>query len=95
MEREGPIDKRYYKPQEPLPRYPLELTGEGHVCLWSEDGKFKWTIAYFTSDNEGAYVEFVGERPFDSRVDWKHFEELLRHGQLLADSKFLRDRDGD
>ena len=85
----GPANARYYHPQEPVPRYPLELDDRLHVNLWSEDGEFKWSIAYFLFEKEGPEVRFVGDRPFDKRVDWAHFRELLEYGQRIADSKFF------
>lgn len=84
-----PVNIRYYNPQEPIPRYPLELEERLHISLWSDDGKYKWTIARFVVDSDGGYsVQFIGDRPFDGRVNWSHFEELLRHGQFLADKKY-------
>jgi hypothetical protein len=78
-------NKRYYKPVERPRRYPLELTKDHHICLWSADGKFKWTVAYFEKGAEGFDLRFVGDRPLDSRVDWDHFRELVILGQRLAD----------
>lgn len=86
----GPVNKKYYNPQEPIKRYPLELAENLHVNLWSEDGKSKWSIAYFNFDEEGAELKFVSDRPFDPRVNWDHFHELLKHGQLLADRQYYK-----
>ena len=82
---------RYYKPLEQPRRYPLELNESLHICLWSEDGKFKWTIAYFYRGKEGYDLQFVGDRPLDSRVNWDHFRELVILGQRLADEAFEND----
>ena len=87
-ELKGPVSSRYYKPVERPTRYPLELTADHHICLWSEDGKFKWTVAYFAENDEGRYLRFVGDRPLDSRVNWEHFRELVILGQRLADDEW-------
>lgn len=72
---------------------PLELTRDNfHVCLWSEDGSYKWTIGYFDYDKEGPRFMFVGERPFDERVDWKVFQKLIKLGYALAWHKFDAER---
>ena len=85
----GPIkNKRYYKPIEKPRMYPLELTKELHICLWDESGKYKWTIAYWIKDREGYDLHFVGDRPMDSRVDWKNLEIIIRQGQIIADKRF-------
>jgi len=87
----APINNRYYNPQEPYPRYPLELSKNHHINLWSDNGEYKWAIAIFIFDNdEGPDLRFIGDRPFDNRVNWKHFEELARHGQLLADNEYFK-----
>jgi hypothetical protein len=86
-------NKEYYKPIESPRRYPLELGDDLHICLWSEDGKFKWTVAYFVVDSEGYNLHFVGERPFDPRVNWDHFRELSILGQRLANERFEKRRD--
>lgn len=90
MELTKPVNDRYYDPQEPIPRYPLELGSNLHVNLWSEDGKYKWSISTFVNTADGPEVRFVGDRPFDKRVNWEHFGELLKHGQLLADVRFFK-----
>ena len=84
----GPKSKRYYKPLETPRMYPLELNENLHICLWSEDGKFKWTIAYFVKDKEGYDLHFVGDRPFDKRVDWRNFEVIVKQGQVIADNQW-------
>ena len=87
-ELRAPENKRYYNPVERPRRYPLELTEDLHICLWSSDGKFKWTVAFFCEGKEGYDLRFVGDRPLDSRVDWVHFRELVILGQRLADERF-------
>jgi len=89
-----PMRERYYRPQEKPRMYPLELTPDSHICLWGENGEYKWTIAYWRFDDEGAYLHFVGDRPLDKRVDWRNFEAVVRQGQLLADAKWRDDKDG-
>ena len=83
-----PVNDRYYRPVEKPIRYPLELCADHHICLWSEDGKFKWTVAYFAKGSEGYDLRFVGDRPLDSRVNWDHFRELVILGQRLADDEW-------
>ena len=85
----GPVaNLKYYKPLENPTRYPLELTEDLHICLWDEAGKSKVTIAYFVEDKEGYDLKFVGDRPLDKRVKWKHFKKLIKQGQKMADKKF-------
>lgn len=87
-ELKKPVSTRYYNPLESPRRYPLELNDRLNICLWSEDGKFKWTVAYFFADRDGYNLRFVGDRPLDSRVNWDHFRELVILGQRLADERF-------
>ncbi len=82
---------RYYHPLEQPTRYPLELTANHHICLWAQNGEYKWTIAYFAHDKEGVQLVFVGDRPLDKRVNWQHFEQCVRQGQKLADAKWDED----
>lgn len=89
---DGPVNKTYYKPLEDPPRYPLELNENLHICLWSEDGSYKWTIAYFTRTSEGYELKFVGDRPLDKRVKWKHFKKCVRKGQEIADARYKEER---
>jgi hypothetical protein len=91
--REPVANRRYYQPLEKPRRYPLELNDTLHICLWSEDGKFKWTIAFFYKGKEGYNLHFVGDRPLDSRVNWDHFRELVILGQRLADQRFEQEQD--
>ena len=84
-----PIENlRYHKPLEKPRMYPLELTENLHICLWDEQGKYKWTIAYWVKDKEGYELKFVGDRPFEKRVDWHNFEAVARQGQIIADARF-------
>ena len=60
--------------------YPLELKGR-HINLWDEGGKIKYSIAIFKVDIDGsAELEFVYNRPLNKRVNWEHFEELIKIG---------------
>jgi hypothetical protein len=72
---------------------PLELTKENHICLWSADETYKWTIGYFELEGEGPRFKFVGERPMDARVDWEKFRELIKLGYALAWHKFNCEQD--
>ena len=67
---------------------PLELTKENHICLWSADETYKWTIGYFEFYSEGSRFNFVGDRPLDERVDWAAFKDLIKLGYALANHKF-------
>jgi hypothetical protein len=91
-ELKEPENKRYYNPVERPRRYPLELREDHHICLWSEDGKFKWTVALFEKGSEGFSLRFIGDRPLDSRVNWEHFRELVILGQRLADEAWEREQ---
>lgn len=93
--KEPVANRRYYRPLEKPRRYPLELNDNLHICLWSEDGKCKWTVAYFLKGKEGYDLHFVGDRPLDSRVNWEHFRELVILGQRIADERFARFDDCD
>ena len=88
LEGKQPTDLRYYQPLERPRRYPLELTENLHICLWSKNGKLKWTIAYWQRLNDGYNLHFVGNRPLDLRVNWEHFRELIALGQVIADKYF-------
>ena len=67
---------------------PLELTKENHICLWSADETYKWTIGYFEFDSEAPRFKFVGERPMDARVDWVAFKELIKLGYAFTNHKY-------
>ena len=84
----APKNKQHYNPVEKPRRYPLELCKDHHICLWSKEGTFKWTVAYFVKGSEGFDLHFVGDRPLDERVNWDHFRELVIQGQKLADEEF-------
>lgn len=88
-----PVNTGYYKPAEKPNRYPLELSVDLHICLWSEDGTFKWTVAHFYVTSDGFEIRFVGDRPLDSRVNWEHFHELIIQGQQIADARFAALKD--
>ena len=86
--QDGPVGREYYDPQEVPTAYPLELTSGLHVCLWDAAGLYKWTIAMWVVDREGYDLRFIGGRPFDSRVDWSRFGEVVGQGQGIADARF-------
>ncbi len=74
--------------------HPLELADNYHINLWSEDDTYKWNIAYFEKKGKDGYsLNFVGDRPFDRRVDWIHFRLLAELGQKALDLKFEEDRE--
>lgn len=85
--RDGPADRTHYDPQEFPTRYPLELTPSLHVCLWSDDGSFKWTVGLWQFTKEGPEFRFVGDRPLDCRVDWAHLREIIAQGQRMAEQR--------
>lgn len=86
--RTEPKDSTYYKPLESPNAYPLELNDNLHICLWDEDGKYKWTIALWHKDKEGYSLEFVGARPLNDRVKWKKLKAIIKQGQAIADKRF-------
>lgn len=79
---------KYYKPLEQPRMYPLQLTENLHIVIWDETGKYTCSIAYFVCTSEGYELKFVGDRPMDSRVNWQHFEAIIRQGQTIADVRF-------
>ena len=83
-----PKKLEHYKPLENPPAYPLELNDDLHICLWSEDGTYKWTIALWTKGKEGYSLEFVGARPLNERVKWKKLKAIIEQGQAIADKRF-------
>ena len=90
-----PMNCKYYNPQETPIQYPLELTEELHICLWDKEGKYKWTIAYWVEDSEGYDLKFVGDRPFDKRVKWKPFRQLVKQGQKIANKQWKKNEKED
>jgi hypothetical protein len=88
-----PVKTEHYNPIERPRRYPLELRDDGHICLWSENGEYKWTIALFNRHKEGYDLTFVGDRPLDPRVNWTHFREIIEQGQSMHD-RMYRDEHG-
>lgn len=63
---------------------PLELSKDLHICMWSEDESYKWTIAYFDHTKDGPFIRSVGERILDVSVNWDQFHELIRLGFSIA-----------
>lgn len=88
--RTRPVRGEHYHPQEQPRMYPLELGPDLHICLWDTQGEYKWTIAYFVKGEEGYDLQFIGDRPLDERVNWEHFQEIIRQGQALAYRRFRR-----
>ena len=70
----------------------LGLTDDLHITLWSTDRKYRLTIAYFAENSEGYYLQFVGDRPLDKRVNWRRFRKLIEMGQKLADATYKKER---
>ena len=83
-----PKDTKHYKPLETPTAYPLELNDNLHICLWSEDGTYKWTIALWHKGKEGYSLEFIGSRPLNDRVKWKKLKAIIKQGQAIADKRF-------
>lgn len=92
-QRTEPKDSTYYKPLESPNAYPLELTENLHICLWDEEGKYKWTIALWHKGKEGYSLEFIGARPLNERVKWKKLKAIIEQGQAIADKKFNADEE--
>ena len=88
LELKEPKNTKHYRPLEEPRAYPLELNENLHICLWSEDGTYKWTIARWVKDKEGYSLEFVGSRPLDDRVKWKKLKAIIEQGQAIADKRF-------
>ena len=86
--RTEPKKLEHYKPLESPNAYPLELNENLHICLWSEDGTYKWTIALWTKGKEGYSLEFIGVRPLNERVKWKKLKAIIKQGQAIADKRF-------
>ena len=86
--RTEPKNTEHYKPLENPTAYPLELNDNLHICLWSEDGTYKWTIALWRKDKEGYSLEFVGARPLNERVKWKKLKAIIKQGQAIADKRW-------
>ena len=86
--RTEPKKLEHYKPLESPNAYPLELNENLHICLWDEEGKYKWTIALWAKGKEGYALEFVGARPLNERVKWKKLKAIIEQGQAIADKRF-------
>jgi hypothetical protein len=86
-----PKEDRYYKPLEEPRAYPLELTENLHICLWDEEGEYKWTIALWRKNREGYSLEFIGDRPLNKRVKWKKLKAIIKQGQAIADKRFNKE----
>ena len=73
--------------------YPLELK-DGHINLWEEDGKTKYTIALFGDDGEDdgdVELHFVYDRPLNKRINWEHFKELIKIGYKVHNKEYSDD----
>jgi hypothetical protein len=59
------------------------------IVEWIKDEsekEFCWTLAYWKTDSDGYFLQFVQDRPFG--VDSKLFMELAKQGQnLLTEPK--------
>ena len=88
LEPKEPKNTKHYRPLEEPIAYPLELNENLHICLWDEEGEYKWTIAYWQKDKEGYFLVFVGNRPLEKRVKWKKLKSIIKQGQAIADKRF-------
>ena len=86
--RTEPKKLEHYKPLESPNAYPLELCEDLHICLWDEEGKYKWTIALWAKGKEGYSLEFIGARPLNERVKWKKLKAIIEQGQAIANKQF-------
>lgn len=60
--------------------YPGKPNCSIHKCGF-ESPELCITIAMFTKNKDGEYyIEFVGDRPLDNKVDWQDFRTLLQVG---------------
>lgn len=83
----------WYAPQEKPTRLPLELTKDLEICLWFIGEKsYKIVIAYWVKTTEGYELKFVGARPLEKGVKWKHLEQLIRQGQRMADKRWHKEQ---
>lgn len=68
-----------------LPNRPPE------IIFWDKDrngNEYCYTLAFYYSNNEGYYVQFVGDRPF--KLDgYDVFWHILQYGQSVLDAKFM------
>lgn len=84
VSRPAPDAVMSYDPKE-IPRmYPLELRDDLTIWLWAANGSMRWRIAEFVHHPTGDVLQFVGSRPFNPRVNWAHFREMI----LQAYSKY-------
>lgn len=60
------------------------------IICWSHNGgksEFCYTVLWFKKDNEGYYIEFVGDRPLkveDRDTLWN----LMEYGQTVLDAQW-------
>ena len=78
-------DSPHYRPVERPTRYPLELTESLEICLWGEDGKFKWMVARIEVCKDAVDLRICGDRALDRRVNWQHFRELYEQAIRIAE----------
>lgn len=66
------VDKDYYSPPErPYHHIHKSCFKNPETCM---------TIASFRKDSDGYYLEFIGDRPLDTKVDWQDFRTLVQVG---------------
>lgn len=72
------------------PHDPTRRAPEIRCWLKDKNGReFGITILWFFKSKEDYFVQFVGNRPFDSeRIDQDQLWELMRYGQATLDAQF-------
>lgn len=61
------------------------------IVRWQTDStgqEFCFTLLWWFKNREGYYVEFVGDRPFQSEINQQLLWELMRFGQNLLNAQF-------
>jgi len=62
----------------------LRNQGQLEIAQWGES--FSWVIAYWVEHKDGGFdLKFVGNRPFDGKVNPKDFWTIARAGQAFLD----------
>lgn len=59
------------------------------VCLFEYGGKKGcYTVVRWNRGSEGYNIEFIGDRPFDDKIDARDVWELMKYGQKVLNASF-------
>lgn len=59
------------------------------VCWFDyESKKACYTVARWNRNSEGYNIEFIGDRPFDDKIDANDVWELMKYGQKVLNATF-------